>query len=1169
MMYQDPKTQVISKNVYDIIIENIKEAVAITNDGIIQYVNAAFYSMFECTLENTQGQAFSNFVIADKQKSSENCSTNAYYGLGILKKGYTIPLEYEAIQCEENDNIIYIFTDRPDDRTSRNILQKERNFNNAIIEMLPTFFVIVNIDGTIRYTNPYMQKVLGRTLSELQGMDYVDNIVFPEDAAKVKKVMEELVRNKGSLGNQDRIICRNGEIKNIEWYSSPVLDEKGNVDYYFGIGIDITEKTNILDKLSIQLKDAEVLSANLKSVFDNSQDMIWSVDSDFRIQVYNKTLKDFIYRNYGNVVNTGSKISEILPESQVAIWENRYKRVINEGAFYEVYNTFHGNRYLKLYVTPIYKNNELISISMYANDFTEIKLAELELKKSEDRLKEAQRISKTGHWEFDLSKNKLKLSEEMYRILAVKEQEFKVSFVSLLKSVHPEDRAKVQQVHKEFTLNRNDCSLEFRLLHRDGKVKYIKENYHYLSDINENPISYMGAVQDITDLKMIEEEILQLNKELENKVSHRTQELLRANSQLEELNAELEELNAGLEEEMEERFKLENQLNEARNAAERASQYKSEFLANMSHEIRTPLNAVIGFYHLLKNTALSEKQLDYLEKSELSAQNLLNIIDDILDFSKIEANKIELEYTQFSIRKVLHNIDSLMKPKAYEKAIDFIINVEQDVPGVLFGDPFRINQILLNLTNNALKFTNTGGVYITVSVIYKSDEKIHLKIEVKDTGIGMSVEQLARIFSPFSQGDSTVSKKFGGTGLGLSICNSLADLMGGSISAESRHGEGSIFYFCADFQYSNDEFEEDLFTADSTEKLYFTDTRVLLVEDNKINQQLSYEILKEVGINVDTAEDGLEALKLLEKGEKYELILMDLHMPVMNGYDASRRIRVFDQKTPIVAMSADIVKGVSNKAIEAGMNAYISKPFDPARMLKTIKNMISQDKIIESIHGEFATSDINLPVSNGKTSYVHESSLPDHMPGLEINTALLRINSKVDIYLRLLQFFITDHSDFIQDINLALMDNDTELSIRLSHTLKGSAANIGANDLARIAERVQNGLEQQNIKSEIKCDLHLLEQELEKTLKSIQTIINSDKDNVRNVTDTAADSLKVDMVKLLELIEQNDFDAIEMFDKMSIKLEEEYGLAKVSELHKAIVKFHWVEAHEIAKALFI
>ncbi len=1138
-----------------ILYDNMMEAVVIVDDfGIIRYVNEVFYSIFECCERNTIGYALDDFIIECDFKKIENIETNIYTISGKNKMGHDIYFSYKEVVIQKN--IVYFISDVTQYNITLKNLNQITQLKNAILETLPTFFVKINPNGTIRYINTYMQHSIGVTHKEAYNLDYISNFVMKEDMEKVKEVFKEIRSNKRKYYiNQNRIRCKNGSIKMVEWYSCSIMNEKNEVDYFFGIGMDITEKNKLMEELTNRLQDAEVLSANLRSVLNYSQDFIWAVDPEYKIQVCNEAFKQHILTNYGKKICINSNLSETIPEKGIVIWEQIFHKVIDQGALNMEYHTINGNKYLNLYITPIYKKGTLISISIYANDITELKLTELELKKSEERLKEAQRISKTGHWEFDLSTNNFKLSEEMYRIFEINKKALNISYKTLLSMIHPEDKINYWILLKQFIKSRKECTLEFRIITGSGTVKYIKQNYYYEFDNYNTPIFYMGTLQDITEQKRIEDSIYQLNKVLEVKVAERTYELIKVNKCLEEVNK-------GLENEIEERLKLEKELKEAKFTAERSSQYKSEFLANMSHEIRTPLNAIIGFYHLLKNTKLQPKQEDYVEKAEISAQNLLCIINDILDFSKIEANKVELEYTNFSIRKLLVNIDSIIKPYALEKNINFSIIIDGDVPQVLIGDPIRISQIIMNLANNAVKFTLIGDVSVKVSVKEKNSYKVGLLISVSDNGIGMSKEQIEVIFNLFTQGDSSISRKFGGTGLGLSICKSLADLMGGSITVESTLNEGSTFNFQVTLEYSECIVYKDSLINKELKRLQFFDTNVLLVEDNKMNQQVSYEIMKYAGINVDTADNGTEALQLLSKGYDYDVILLDLYMPIMNGYDTAKQIRSLNLSIPIIAVTANISNDLRSKIIDSGMDDFISKPFEPLKLLTMIKSMIAGEKVIEIASFNPNIKNLQNSIDDAKPVNL----LPD-LPGLDTIKAMTRLYRNKELYFNLLQYFLENNKDIISVIENKVSVGDKEEAIRFVHSLKGSAANIGASHLSIIADKIQTSLEQVFPYENFKDDIVNLENEMRVVVSSIKLLIKY-KVPIKSLK-SYDNSFKIheEISTLSTLINMCDYDAISQFNKIKDQLEEHFDILETNRLYNMLVKFHWEDASMLLKEL--
>jgi PAS domain S-box-containing protein len=409
----------------------------------------------------------------------------------------------------------------------------------------------------------------------------------------------------------------------------------------------------------------------------------------------------------------------------------------------------------------------------------------------------------------------------------------------------------------------------------------------------------------------------------------------------------------GVSNDITERKNYEIELTKAKELAEAGTKSKSEFLANVSHEIRTPMNGIIGMADILKQTPLSEEQLQHLQAVESSAGSLLSLINDVLDFSKIEAGKLDFEIISFKLNDVLWDVRHILSNRAGEKGLEFNIDCDGTIPGKLKGDPNRLKQIILNLANNAIKFTEKGHVHIFISTLAKNDHETTLKFEVKDTGIGISKEGQSRLFKEFSQVDASTTRKFGGTGLGLSISKKLCEMMNGKIGVESQFGRGSNFWFTADFQVPDiseepENHENDNQIQDFMAKLEHN-LSVLLVEDNVINQKIARFNLEKAGYKVDIAETGHDAVIKFKNGN-YDVILMDVLMPVMNGFKATQIIRAMEAyrnkrkgtnklPIPIIALTANAMKGDREACLAAGMNNYISKPFKHQDLVEALRNI--------------------------------------------------------------------------------------------------------------------------------------------------------------------------------------------------------------------------------------
>lgn len=387
------------------------------------------------------------------------------------------------------------------------------------------------------------------------------------------------------------------------------------------------------------------------------------------------------------------------------------------------------------------------------------------------------------------------------------------------------------------------------------------------------------------------------------------------------------------------RKEFQQALIEAKEKAEAAAIAKTNFLSTMSHEIRTPMNAVIGLTNLLIQEGPREDQLENLNILKFSGENLLVLINDILDFNKIEAGRVEFEEIDFSLKTVANTIKEALGVKAKEKGIGLRIYMDSSLPEVVAGDPTRLSQILNNLIGNAVKFTEKGKVTVDIALQKEEDDTICIDFEVQDTGIGIPPDKIASVFESFTQSNSTITRKYGGTGLGLSITRKLVELQGSSIKLESEEGVGSTFSFYLKFKKSQRNSIEEHVSKELPLVESLLGVKVLLVEDNKVNQMVATKFLGYWGIETDLAETGLQATEMvLEKD--YDLILMDLHMPVMDGYTATKIIRAYEdekyKKLPIMALTASVLQPSRSGVEEAGMTDFVSKPFKPEELNRKI-----------------------------------------------------------------------------------------------------------------------------------------------------------------------------------------------------------------------------------------
>jgi two-component system sensor histidine kinase/response regulator FitF len=612
------------------------------------------------------------------------------------------------------------------------------------------------------------------------------------------------------------------------------------------------------------------------------------------------------------------------------------------------------------------------------------------LLRSQEQLQIALQAASIGLWDWNPQTDEAYFSDEWLAMLGLQPGDIEPRGAAWDTLLHPDDRpAIVAQLEAHLVGASSSYSAEFRMRHRYGHWVWIHSTGRVTGrDDNGRAIRATGVHQDISERRAVNDA-----------------------------------------------------LQEAKSQAEDASRAKSEFLANMSHEIRTPMNAIIGMSQLALDANLEPRQYDYISKVHRSAKSLLGIINDILDFSKIEAGKLTIEQTAFGLKEVIDDTIQVIAIKAAEKGLNLTADIADDVPPLLVGDPLRLRQILLNLGNNAVKFTADGHVTVRVRAENSRGDDVTLRFEVEDSGIGIAPENAENLFQSFNQADASTTRQYGGTGLGLTISRRLVDLMHGRIWVRSEPGQGSTFLFTARFGVAEnvEPRTEDVGWRRHWGDRYAEQLRglhVLVAEDNAVNRELITELLKRVGVDVDVARDGAEAVDLAGQ-HAYDAILMDCQMPVLDGYAATARVRRFSD-TPIIAVTANAMLQDIRRATEAGMNDHIAKPIDVEKLYGVLLRWTSGT--------EPAVAAVEGPPHNAETK----------LAGIDHERGVATCGGDAELFRRLAAKFRATHDNDIAQLREAMTTGRPDRAKLLLHTLKGAAAHLAAHPLAKHAAELES-----------------------------------------------------------------------------------------------------------------